>query len=232
MKVCSFEGCKREQRTKGLCRFHYRKQAQEGTECSFDGCGRRVEARGLCKTHYGQFTKGEELQPIAVKRPYRKSEDILAEIATGFLTCNGWCGRKLPLDDYTKHAYDVGGYSQYCRECKRNKKLRENYGLSADDWDELFDSQGRCCRICRSTDSGGSWATDHDHNCCPTKSKSCGRCVRAILCAHCNKAEGFLSATPNPVETAIRLAVYIANNHVQLRADDYESAAKFYGWEK
>lgn len=33
---------------------------------------------------------------------------------------------------------------------------------------------------------------DHDHTCCPVKSRTCGKCTRGILCQSCNKALGYL----------------------------------------
>src|SRR3712207_4159022 len=41
-------------------------------ECGFPGCGRRTRTMGLCQTHYKQQLRGEELKPIALKRPKRK----------------------------------------------------------------------------------------------------------------------------------------------------------------
>lgn len=33
---------------------------------------------------------------------------------------------------------------------------------------------------------------DHDHDCCPSDAHSCGKCVRGLLCYHCNWAAGQL----------------------------------------
>lgn len=76
---------------------------------------------------------------------------------------------------------------------QRRKRTQQTYNLSPAMWDALFDSQGRKCAICKRDKSGGrgGWHTDHDHSCCPGI-KSCGRCVRGILCHWCNVGTGNL----------------------------------------
>ncbi len=72
----------------------------------------------------------------------------------------------------------------------RTKRARYLYGDV--DLDAMLASQNSRCAVCQTTEPGGRWGTwhvDHDHACCPTM-KSCGRCVRGLLCANCNTALG------------------------------------------
>lgn len=50
----------------------------------------------------------------------------------------------------------------------------------------MLDEQDGLCVVC-----GGIGATevDHDHSCCPT-AKTCGDCVRGVLCRSCNTSLG------------------------------------------
>lgn len=38
---------------------------------------------------------------------------------------------------------------------------------------------------------------DHDHDCCPVSSHSCGRCIRGLICRSCNAAAGLLADEPD-----------------------------------
>jgi hypothetical protein len=61
------------------------------------------------------------------------------------------------------------------------------YGITIDQYDAMLASQGGCCAICGGVNPNGNYlSVDHDHSCCPGKSNSCGRCVRALLCSRCN----------------------------------------------
>jgi hypothetical protein len=63
-------------------------------------------------------------------------------------------------------------------EIKRNEKLLTRYGISAEEWQKLFETQGSCCAICRTPEPGSQdWHTDHDH---------ATKVVRGILCFNCN----------------------------------------------
>lgn len=68
-------------------------------------------------------------------------------------------------------------------EQRRVYMMAWRYGLTVEDWDKLFTSQGRCCAICRGAepDRRRGWAVDHDHR--------TGR-VRGILCSTCNLVLG------------------------------------------
>ena len=38
---------------------------------------------------------------------------------------------------------------------------------------------------------------DHDHACCPNKRRSCGKCVRGLLCNRCNLLLGMVESEPH-----------------------------------
>ena len=79
---------------------------------------------------------------------------------------------------------------------RRAYGLRRNYGMTIDQWDTLFESQGKVCAICGKNVPGGRghWHTDHDHE---TKE------VRGILCNMCNVMLGHCSDSIARLESAI-----------------------------
>jgi hypothetical protein len=76
-------------------------------------------------------------------------------------------------------------------------RLKNVYGLTKDQYEELLKTQDGVCAICRS-DDGRPLVVDHDHSCCPvgaearSSEKTCGKCVRGLLCSSCNAILGHL----------------------------------------
>ena len=68
------------------------------------------------------------------------------------------------------------------------------YGVTPEWYDATLKSQSGRCAICGSTKPGGGgrFHIDHDHNCCPGTKRSCGKCVRGLLCAMCNSRLSFI----------------------------------------
>ena len=68
---------------------------------------------------------------------------------------------------------------------KKTRSRLHVYGITAEQWDAAFESQGRACACCGATEprSKTGWHTDHDHE---TKQ------FRGILCHHCNTALGLV----------------------------------------
>lgn len=74
-------------------------------------------------------------------------------------------------------------------EWVRDYRMRSIYGISADEFDRLYDLQGGCCRICGSNEQRGRGGlhVDHDHE--------TGQ-VRSLLCCKCNPGIGFFNNDP------------------------------------
>lgn len=63
-----------------------------------------------------------------------------------------------------------------------NRKSR--YGVTDAQYNGMLAEQGNACAVCRVSFETVRPNIDHDHNCCKG-SRSCGKCVRGILCPSC-----------------------------------------------
>jgi hypothetical protein len=115
------------------------------------------------------------------------------------------CGKTKPLTAFNNHKTTRDGLRPDCMTCVqtrmreyyhanadanrvlvRGRGIRKRYGITVDQWDQLFTQQGKCCAICKSVmpQSTRGWHTDH--------TIVAGRIkVRGILCQPCNLALGF-----------------------------------------
>jgi len=83
--------------------------------------------------------------------------------------------------------YNANRREKYDPEREKFSKIRINYNLSKEQYEALYDSQSGSCAICGATEN---LVVDHDHACCPAAAKSCGKCVRGLLCGNCNNGLG------------------------------------------
>jgi hypothetical protein len=75
--------------------------------------------------------------------------------------------------------------------------IRRNYGITPEQWDALFELQGRKCAICGSENSGATNVRFHTDHCHKTK------VVRGILCQPCNTGLGKFKDSPELLMKAI-----------------------------
>lgn len=122
------------------------------------------------------------------------------------------CNIAKPFEAYNKHPKLTGGYRNQCKACKKeywkayqkspngkrvmkNNRLKYEYGINEDKYNEIFTAQGGCCAICKThqTSLPISLAVDHDHK--------TGE-VRGLLCGNCNRGIGYLQDTAEVLESA------------------------------
>ena len=126
------------------------------------------------------------------------------------------CKKNLPESDYSK-SYKDGRLHPYCKECRtvsarahrkenpdfyRGYEYKKKYKINLDIYNKVLEEQGGVCAICK-----GTWSkvlvVDHDHDCCPGE-KTCGSCLRALLCGNCNAGLGWLKHDIKIMESAIK----------------------------
>jgi hypothetical protein len=99
--------------------------------------------------------------------------------------------------------------NRHCEECtkERNDNYRQYlYNMSKEEYERRVQEQNNCCAICGDTFSENSKNlkphVDHNHNCCEGD-KSCGKCVRSLLCHRCNMLLAFCNDSIKTLEKAI-----------------------------
>lgn len=138
------------------------------------------------------------------------------------------CKRPLPPEAYSLHSQGRFGLQARCRDCC-NKAHREmyharqgrrdnirrynlwnNYGITVEQYDAMLEEQGGVCAICGKPEttltSDGTGvkrlAVDHDRSCCPGR-RSCGKCLRGLLCSSHNTGLGKFHDSIEELEAAI-----------------------------
>ncbi len=85
---------------------------------------------------------------------------------------------------------------------------KSKYGVTKEWYDSKKAEQEGKCAICGKPETGSyrgkikALAIDHSHLCCSGK-KSCGKCVRGLLCENCNRLLGMALENIKTLESAI-----------------------------
>jgi hypothetical protein len=146
----------------------------------------------------GQFYfkggEGSERYRTICKKCQNAETNALAKTPKGMDWCRNYS------KEYNK--------TPFGKKSKRFSILKVNYKITEEDFNVLLESQNYRCAICK-TDrplGKGVFNIDHDHLCCPTTSKNtktCGKCIRGLLCSRCNTGLGFLDDNIDNLYSAI-----------------------------
>lgn len=125
------------------------------------------------------------------------------------------CQAKRSLDEFYWNSRDLV-HSNECKICTRRRTskylanrtpdqrkkhaLQARHKLSLERYTEMYEAQQGHCLICG--EHHEVLHIDHDHNCC-SGIRSCGKCVRGLLCRKCNTGIGFFKDDPDLIERAI-----------------------------
>jgi hypothetical protein len=138
-------------------------------------------------------------------------------------TCS-MCKKALAADQFYADSSKKDGLCSRCMECNREAArqwkaknltrrrqtdqayLCRQHGITPERWDAIFAAQGGRCAACgEENQNNRQFHIDHDHECCPG-SHSCGKCIRGLLCHHCNVALGHVK---DDLDRLQRLAEYV-----------------------
>jgi hypothetical protein len=105
------------------------------------------------------------------------------------------CGFEQELTEFPTAPGNHDGRGNTCKLCIKSKRLMDLYGITIEDWNEMYDAQGGKCAICGAfgTRDKGLYV-DHSH-----KTNK----VRALLCQNCNALIGHAFELPERLLAAI-----------------------------
>lgn len=151
--------------------------------CTGPKCGREaVTPDRLCVSHGLLALRGEPIVPLKLRTSPEEIDDL---IRRGVYWCIS-CQRELPLADFPMDNVRDRPRAK-CKFCVGMELKAKNHQLTLVDIYRLFEYQDYKCAICSMTHQHESGLhLDHDHACCPNKGKSCGKCIRGLLCFNCN----------------------------------------------
>lgn len=137
------------------------------------------------------------------------------------------CARAQAKTHYHRNLERYRAYNQRYREdfperCiqsneqKRVQWLKARFGMTLEQYQERLEAQGGVCALCARAEVAvtrdgkpRALSVDHDHSCCPDRGRSCGRCVRGLLCHSCNLSLGKFQDDPELLD---RAAAYIRSH--------------------
>lgn len=153
-------------------------------------CKQPAEVLVFCRYHWRQNHNGRPF--TGLPQPRRKAGSSRVRDSQGRKEC-GKCLIWKATSQFTPAVNTTDGLQTWCSPCASDYMSVKRYGLTRADVEALVLEQGGCamCGTLRPRNEGfrNGWHVDHDHSCCPG-SDSCGKCIRSVLCARCNKLIG------------------------------------------
>lgn len=147
-------------------------------KCLVENCTKRIVVKGMCKQHYDDtYYKDKENKERKNRTSIeyaRKHKEERKEYNTKY--------RK----EYKKELKEKRNTPE-AKERARNATLKHTYNIDNIKYNEMLKAQGEKCYSCdrHQSEFEEVFQVDHNHSCCPG-SKSCGKCIRGLLCGSCN----------------------------------------------
>lgn len=140
--------------------------------CRCDVC---KEAKAVKRKEY-QSSKAWEYQKAYRQRVRETNPEQFAKL-------------KAQNNKYKKAAYEKNPQKH------RWDTIYKKYKMTQAMYEGLLEQQGGVCAVCGGLPNRNYLAVDHDHSCCPTE-KTCGNCIRGLLCGSCNSFLGRVNDNP------------------------------------
>lgn len=199
----------------------------EAKICSVPDCSRPLLVRGWCNAHYLRWKQHGDVRahiPLAPSTvPLKTKTECSVPSCERSAYAHTYC--RLHWKRFYKHgdpkatvpAREVVRGREGCKVdgcekphrsiglCSSHASSAHSYKLTAEQYAAMMRQP---CAICGYRENLN---IDHDHSCCPGK-RSCGKCVRGVLCLNCNYGVG--AANDDPEELR-RVADYLLKHQAR-----------------
>lgn len=184
-------------------------------ECAHADCEQIPYRRGYCTKHYFRLKATGNSEGIRTSTCKICGDQFTEASRRGWVwpscpTCRALhyecerCPALIPIAS--------GRRTRRCARCERDRQLVSLYGITLDQLELIIEFQGGVCAICERPIDLSSARVDHDHSCCSAGRRSCGGCVRGILCDGCNVGIGSFRDDP---EALLNAADYLRGHRIR-----------------
>lgn len=210
------------------------------TMCRITDCPNPVKGRGLCQGHLARERNGVEYvcqqcgrewqRPLAVAAPRKYCSEECVAAADAAKKDRHRAARRAKSSDPEFRAHQAARMNEWRRRnpdawkaIARRRHLMGTYKITPEQYEALLERQGGHCAMCPATsadDAGRQLHVDHDHTCCPGD-RSCGKCIRGLLCKRCNTMLGCADDDPQRLRAGL---AYLARHAPAIDPHDHEEA--------
>lgn len=212
---CSVDGCERHAVARSFCQLHWRRWRSTGDP---GPVGIIVERKARTRydrpcLHCGRPVATTPYRDAAGLNRYCSRECVKAArlVEQDHKVCSR-CGIDKPASEFSRNWEQPRRLRPECLSCRaeqarswrernptqvRQKRLKQLFGLTVDQYDALHAAQAGGCAICSTALPGSNFpqlAVDHDHQ---------TGYVRGLLCAQCNAGLGAFGDDPARLAAAI-----------------------------
>jgi hypothetical protein len=156
------------------------------SKCGIEKEDLEFYADQLCKRRRGAQRYCKECKKQYSKEWYKNNADRQKIIAAE------WRKNNKEHDDQKRKEWHERNKDKIKLKAKATRLSK--YSLTESSFLEILEKQNGCCAICGFKFIFGNVTTapciDHDHTCCSGNSNSCVKCIRGLLCVHCNAGLG------------------------------------------
>jgi hypothetical protein len=165
--------CKKCDQTKPLSEYHIKRQTKDGYA-------------HYCKDCVSEYDRKEHVGEMVFKRLIRTETHRQCRT----------CEKLFPAEVFNRKSKYPDSYCDECRDIRQYNALLKRMGLTREKYEKMLSDQNNLCFICKRPEKGDRrLSIDHDHSCCPS-GRSCGGCVRGLICLKCNTALGACNDDP------------------------------------